>query len=169
MHSNPPSVLPLPHISALFSVPSRSEHESIIGVTEEKSISHIYISSGPNPSLLLHSRGALPLAQTPKFLLPVDPMAWSRTTTSEEYDQLLSISEDGELCFWVLEYGRCVGWICSGRVRTRRRNFTKARCSSAKKSALGTVYDALSPQELIFHSHKKRRWTGVDHLGFERI
>lgn len=162
MHSNPPSVLPLPHISALFSVPSRSEHESIIGVTEEKSILHIYISSGPNPSLLLHSRGALPLAQTPKFLLPVDPMAWSRTTTSEEYDQLLSISEDGELCFWVLEYGRFVGWRCSGRVRTRRRNFTKARCSSAKKSAL--VTRSADGQELtIWDSNESEFASGLEH------
>ena len=155
MHSNPPSVLALPHITALFSVPSRSEHESIIGVTEERSIFHIHISSGPNPTLLLHSCNALPLAQTPVFLLPVDPMAWSRTATSEEYDQLLSISEDGELCFWVLEQGKHIGWRCSGRVRTRRRNFTKARCSSVKKSALGMAHDPSSRLQLSFHSHKK--------------
>ncbi|KAL4070811.1 RAVE protein 1 C terminal-domain-containing protein [Scleroderma citrinum] len=162
MHSNPPSALSLPPISALFSVPSRSEHESVIGVTEGKSILHICVSSNPNPSLVLHSRGALPLAQPPKLLLPVDPMAWSRTSTLEECDQLLSISENGELCFWILEHNESIGWRCSGRVRTRRRNFTKARCSSAKKSALVTR-DADGQELTIWDSNESEFASGLEH------
>jgi hypothetical protein len=73
----------------------------------------------------------------------------------EEHDVLLSVSECGELGFWVPEArssnnsnnvlagvngvggaGSSV-WRCTGRVRTERRGFNRARCSSAKKTALG--------------------------------
>lgn len=138
LHSNPPSILSLPRISDLFSCPSKSEHESIIGVTEEKSILHIHITSSPNLGLVLHCNQTLPLAETPKLILPVDPMAWSRTRTLEEEDNFLSISADGELCFWVLEHGKSCEWRRTSKVRTGRGNFIKARCSSAKKSVLGT-------------------------------
>lgn len=97
-------------------------------------------------------------------VLPVDPMAWStgvRNGTGEPRDVLLSVSEDGELAFWALEedFAAAAGgaggveqegkggqkecgdgaseWKCTGRVRTGRRGIGRARCSSAKKSALG--------------------------------
>lgn len=73
----------------------------------------------------------------------------------EEHDVLLSVSENGELGFWVpspvsteSSGGARVngkegsgevngnGWRCTGRVRTERRGFNRARCSSAKKTAL---------------------------------
>lgn len=78
-------------------------------------------------------------------------MAWSTAGNeklggaSQLHDVLLSVSEEGELAFWVLDEGIVNGdgadgtseWRCTGRVRTGRKGFRKARCSSAKKSALG--------------------------------
>lgn len=83
----------------------------------------------------------------------------------EEHDVLLSVSECGELAFWVPEAytnsnlvngndndigngGKAngaggvgsSGWRCTGRVRTGRRGFNRARCSSAKKTALGEYF-----------------------------
>lgn len=76
----------------------------------------------------------------------------------EEHDVLLSVSECGELAFWIPQAyvnsngvegtnGRANGktghnlggsdWRCTGRVRTERKGFNRARCSSAKKTALG--------------------------------
>lgn len=78
----------------------------------------------------------------------------------EEHDVLLSVSECGELAFWVPQAyvnanvngingtngqlnGKTShspgggGWRCTGRVRTERKGFNRARCSSAKKTALG--------------------------------
>lgn len=88
-------------------------------------------------------------------------MAWAtdyHTDTyanTQEHDVLLSISEDGELAFWVPQddilangVGSCYnddtdvsvgGWRCTGRVRTGRRGLARAACSSAKKSVLGAV------------------------------
>jgi hypothetical protein len=143
LHSQPPSTLHLPRVSCLFSTPSRLQHESVVGLTEDKFLFHVHVSGSSNPALVLYSYNSLPLAQTPKLIIPVDPMAWSRTATLKEHDNLLSISEDGELCFWTLEHGRTPGWRCNGRVRTRRKCFKMARCSSAKKSVLGTVRRAV--------------------------
>jgi len=119
-----------------------------------------------------------------KKIIPVDPMAWgwswdhhdvpsfppslphshSRSRLSknrrngrgtwEEHDVLLSVSEFGELRFWVPSSvtgeadGSNVaggGWRCTGRVRTERRGFNRARCSSAKKTALG-LFSFVLPQ-----------------------
>ncbi|KAI6007216.1 RAVE protein 1 C terminal-domain-containing protein [Pisolithus albus] len=161
LHSNPPSVLNLPRISALFSAPSQSEHESIVGVTDEMTIVHIHISTTPCPALVLHSCHALPLPKRPKLILPVDPMAWSGTTVSD-YDQLLSISDDGELRFWILEHGKPSGWRCTGRVRTGRTKFTNARCSSAKKSVLVTR-DAEGQELTIWDSNESEFASGLEH------
>ncbi|KAI6119823.1 RAVE protein 1 C terminal-domain-containing protein [Pisolithus croceorrhizus] len=161
LHSNPPSVLTLPRISALFSAPSQSEHESIVGVTDEMSILHIHISTTPCPTLVLHSCDALPLPKRPKLILPVDPMAWSGTTMSD-YDHLLSISDEGELRFWILEHGKSSGWRCTGKVRTGRTKFTNARCSSAKKSVLVTR-DADGQELTIWDSNESEFASGLEH------
>lgn len=75
----------------------------------------------------------------------------------EEHDVLLSVSECGELAFWVPEAyasssggdkrvngnglrSAANGWRCTGRVRTERKGFNRARCSSAKKTALGMLF-----------------------------
>ncbi|KIO08400.1 hypothetical protein M404DRAFT_997326 [Pisolithus tinctorius Marx 270] len=161
LHSSPPSVLTVPRISALFSTPSQSKHESIVGVTDEMSILHIHISTTPCPTLVLHSCGALPLPKRPKLILPVDPMAWSRATISN-YDHLLSISDDGELRFWILEHSKNSGWRCTGKVRTGRRKFTNARCSSAKKSVLVTR-DAEGQELTIWDSNESEFASGLEH------
>lgn len=71
----------------------------------------------------------------------------------QDHDVLLSVTECGELAFWVPEAyaglrgdkqvngpGEGTGWRCTGRVRTERTGFNRARCSSAKKTALGMLY-----------------------------
>ena len=96
-------------------------------------------------------------------------MAWSGTSgeasalSADLHDTLLSVSDDGELAFWVPENGLLDllegdaktngahvngtltdgdtqtlnnGWRCTGRVRTGRRGLSRAACSSAKKSVL---------------------------------
>lgn len=71
-------------------------------------------------------------------------MAWSGEKEWSEHDVLLSVSEEGELAFWMLdESAESAGnpWRCTERVRTGRKGFCRARCSSAKKSALGMCYD----------------------------
>lgn len=75
---------------------------------------------------------------------------------------LLSVSEEGELAFWVPENGltsttstgagngiskglsgkhsqqmQQAAWKCTGKVRTGRKGLAIARCSSVKKSVLG--------------------------------
>lgn len=137
LHSEPISTLTVPSIIELFSAPSKTAHECIVGLTSDSSIIHIHIDSIPNPTLRLHSHNNLPLTQPPKLILPVDPMAWSRERSLEEHDTLLSISEDGELSFWIPEEGTSSGWRCTGKVKTGRKNFALASCSSAKKSVLG--------------------------------
>ena len=96
------------------------------------------------------------------MILPVDPMAWvgqiglGTRGASQEHDVLLSVSDDGELAFWVpgddssvqvkapnghsattLNGAGSSAWTCTGKVRTGRKGLTIARCSSAKKSVLG--------------------------------
>ncbi|KAF9229125.1 hypothetical protein BS17DRAFT_4921 [Gyrodon lividus] len=162
LHSNPPSTLQLPRVSCLFSTPSRLEHEFIVALTEDKFLFHIHISASSNPTLVLCSYDSLPLAQTPKLIIPVDPMAWSRTATLEGHDTLLSISEDGELCFWTLGHGSTPGWRCTGRVRTGRKGFRMARCSSAKKSVLVSGHP--DGQELtIWDSNESEFASGLEH------
>ena len=63
-------------------------------------------------------------------------MAWGHSRDWMEHDVLLSVSEDGELAFWVPETNGKTGWRCTGKVRTCRTGFRKVRCSSAKKTAL---------------------------------
>ena len=73
-----------------------------------------------------------------------------------EHDVLLSVSEDGELAFWVPEANGKTGWRCTRKVRTYRTGFRKVRCSSAKKTALSksnirasSVSDFITPSLLL--------------------
>ncbi|KAI9461775.1 RAVE protein 1 C terminal-domain-containing protein [Boletus coccyginus] len=162
LHSTPPSTLRLPRVSYLFSTPSRREHESIVALTEDKFIFHIHISGSPHPALVLHSYNSLPLFHAPRLLIAVDPMAWSKASTLEECDNLLSVSDDGELCFWTLEHGKKSGWRCTGRVRTGRSGFRMASCSSAKKSVLVSGHP--DGQELtIWDSNESEFASGLEH------
>ncbi|KAH7912596.1 RAVE protein 1 C terminal-domain-containing protein [Hygrophoropsis aurantiaca] len=133
LHSNPKSTLSIPQVTSLFSLPHKGGHECIMGLTPDFSIVHVHVSES---SLALHSHHTLPLPRPPKLVLPVDPMAWSGTKSGEEHDTLLSVSEEGELAFWLTATEFTSGWRCTGTVKTGRRNFRIARCSSAKKSAL---------------------------------
>lgn len=137
LHSEPISTLTILSITDLFSAPSKTAHECIVGLTSDSSIVYIHIESKPNPTLRLHSKNNLPLAQPPKVIIPVDPMSWSRDSSLEEHDTLLSISDDGELSFWIADDGTPSGWRCTGKVKTGRKKFALASCSSAKKSVLG--------------------------------
>ena len=65
------------------------------------------------------------------------PSSYSRSEQSVEHDVLLSISEDGELAFWIPEQeANIVKWECTSRVKTGRKDIRMAACSSAKKSVL---------------------------------
>ena len=64
-----------------------------------------------------------------------------------EHDVLLSVSEDGELAFWVPETNGKTGWRCTGKVRTGRTGFRKVRCSSAKKTALSKL--GITPSSIL--------------------
>lgn len=110
----------------------------------------------PSVTLTLHSHRHLPLDDQPSLIQPVDPMAWGMKNQWVEHDALFSISESGELAFWVPEEGNVgvnghkgastsddSGWRCTGRVKTGRKGIRKAKCSSAKKTALSEFFYAL--------------------------
>ena len=166
LHTSPPASLTVPPLTLLFALSAPHSHRvrTLVAVTTTQTILFISASlSGPTPSLALLSETMLPLPSPSKLILPVDPMAWvgqlgsGTRDTSEEHDVLLSVSEDGELAFWVPEGGltsptramngnvkvvngttkQRAAWKCTGKVRTGRKGFTMARCSSAKKSVLG--------------------------------
>lgn len=130
LHSTPPTMLSLPPVESLFSLPSEDGDEFIIGITPDFSIVQVHIKDG----LTLNSHNCLPIPR-PKKILPVDPMAWGLSHPWVAHDVLLSISDCGELAFWVPEDSKS-HWRCTGKVRTKRTGIKKARCSSAKKTAL---------------------------------
>ncbi|PCH33750.1 hypothetical protein WOLCODRAFT_129949 [Wolfiporia cocos MD-104 SS10] len=187
MHATPPATLAVPPLLSLFSLPSSTntnvdEPLTLVGVTEDHTILLISASLPPSPALDLQSESSLPLPKPPKLILPVDPMAWSgsyaETRGAESHDVLLSVSEEGDLAFWVPStstskqvkvngaitngnesQGR--GWSCTGRVRTGRRGFSRAACSSAKKSVL--VVPAPDGEELTIWDSKTSEFS----LGLE--
>jgi hypothetical protein len=122
------TTLPLPPINSLFSLPSKDGHETIVGITADFSIVQVHV-----PGLTLYAHDTLPIP-TPKMILPVDPMAWGLRREWATHDVLLSVSEFGELAFWVPDESSA--WRCTGSVKTHRVGISKARCSSAKKTAL---------------------------------
>ncbi|KAG6836376.1 hypothetical protein H0H93_008676 [Arthromyces matolae] len=137
LHSVPPQKITIPSIAFLFSTLSEDEGDSIVGITSDLSILQFRAYSGPSPSLTLRSQSTLPLPYPPKFILPVDPMAWGQRQLRVEPDVLLSVSHEGELNFWVPEITQTPPWVRTGIVKTGRRDIRKASCSSAKKTALG--------------------------------
>jgi hypothetical protein len=134
LHSSPLQTLLVPNIESLFTMPSFNRYEFILGITADFTIVQIQVTEAP--SLIIIGRHRLPLAYTPRFILPVDPMAWGSPRNWAERDVLLSISESGEITFWVPEANAGKGWRCTRIVRTGRSGFRKVRCSSAKKTAL---------------------------------
>lgn len=169
----PPATLHVPLLVSLFALPLPSVTSSsrtlpaVVGITDSHVIILINLTLSP-PSMSIHSETRLPLTAPPKMMIPVDPMAWCRsysgTGSAELHDVLLSMSDEGELAFWVPEQadlftGNIVrkvngingsgsrvkgnGWRCTGRVRTGRSGLSKAACSSAKKSVLSTLSSCL--------------------------
>lgn len=118
-------------------MPSASGEEYIIGVTLDFSVLQIRIQSVTG-IVSLHSNHSLPLAEPPVKILPVDPMAWGQGYSWAKHDVLLSISAAGELAFWATDELSPEHWCCTGRVKTGETNIKRARCSSAKKTALST-------------------------------
>nr|GAT47823.1 WD repeat protein [Mycena chlorophos] len=145
--------LSLPTITSLFSWPLDDGQELVVGINENFSVLQIHTK----PELRLHSQSSLPIS-TPKMILPVDPMAWGLQRNWAQHDVLLSVSELGELAFWVPDDKE---WRKTGSVRTNRTNITKARCSSAKKTAL--IVPTTSGDELtIWDSQESEFASGLE-------
>ncbi|KAF8913010.1 RAVE protein 1 C terminal-domain-containing protein [Gymnopilus junonius] len=131
LHSSPPQTVSIPDLESLFTIPSPIDYEFILGVTADFMVVQIQVTDLPSMAVLNQQR--LPLPYTPRFILPVDPMAWGHTGSWTDRDVLISISENGEIVFWVPETN---GWRLTRKVRTGRTGFRKVRCSSAKKTAM---------------------------------
>lgn len=141
--STPPLSVTINKLQTLFCLPFQDAFTTIIGITAQFEIIRLQLSSidVQPPTLKIQSISTLPLNQRPNLILPVDPMAWSDTKsrTQREHDVLLSIGEGGELAFWIPDRIRPDGWLCTGRVLTGRSKPRMARCSSAKKTVLGSL------------------------------
>ena len=124
----------IPGLESLFTVPTAGGGERVLGVSADFRI--FQFKATEKDHLTLVGEHKLPLAYPPRFILPVDPMAWTWSRDSTAHDILLSISANGEIAFWVPEAQTANGWRCTGKVRTNRTGFRKVRCSSAKKTAL---------------------------------
>jgi hypothetical protein len=122
-------------------MPSPNRYEFILGITIDFTIVQIQATDAPGLTIIGQHR--LPLAYIPRFILPVDPMAWGSPRNWAERDVLLSISEGGVIAFWV-PGSNPNGWRCTRVVRTGRSGFRKVRCSSAKKTALSEYKYTLS-------------------------
>lgn len=143
------TTISVPPLLSLFAFPPTDKHTLLIGVTQDHTIGQIRIPSKSSPDQLpkLYANTSLPVSAQPDFILPVDPMAWSSHLLSTDRDVLVSISSDGLLSFWIPEIesdslpeSERGKWRCTGSVHTGRRNIRLARCSSAKKTVLGTYF-----------------------------
>jgi len=150
-------VLTVPPLQSLVAFPITNSHTPLIGITKDHLIAHIHIPDSSDPSVKpeLYSVNSLPLESPPRLILPVDPMAWSSHGLSIERDVLVSVSDDGVLSFWVPETESAIPtkheksrWRCTGSVHTERKDIRLARCSSAKKTVLGTHY----PFSILIHN-----------------
>lgn len=166
LSSKPQAPVSIPPISSLFSLPSQ-EGETIIGITLDFSILQLHL----RPELTLHSHSRLPIG-TPKMILPVDPMAWGLRGHWAAHDVLLSVSEHGELAFWVPDENSPAEWRCTGSVKTHRAEISRARCSSAKKTAL-SYFSLLFFRVLrlicVGLSLSWARGRRIDYLGLEGV
>ena len=132
----------VPRLISLFCLPNGSNSD-IVGITPSFDIFRVTIVTHSDTIFQLRPQvsARLPTDVTLSLVIPVDPMAWSGSTApgcGREHDTLLSISESGELAFWSFaEDHHQTRWRCTGRVRTGKSGYRLARCSSAKKTALG--------------------------------
>ncbi|KAF8642016.1 hypothetical protein AX16_009737 [Volvariella volvacea WC 439] len=134
LHSTHVQTLSLPSLGYLFTMPSADGEEYIIGITDTLCIVRIRVDR--STGALLHTIATLPIDLHLNKILPVDPMAWGLGYSWAKHDVLLSISTSGELGFWAPEENSQSDWRCTGKVRTGRTDIKRARCSSAKKTAI---------------------------------
>ncbi|KAF9056524.1 RAVE protein 1 C terminal-domain-containing protein [Panaeolus papilionaceus] len=162
LHSDPPQKLVINDLESLFTMPSSSGYEHVLAITKDLEIVQILVTD--TLSMTIQGRHYLPLASKPRFILPVDPMAWDYTRDWTEHNVLLSISEEGELAFWVPGKKNEQKWTCTGTVKTGRTGFRKVRCSSARKTAL--IVDGSSGDELtIWDSSESEFASGLEYSG----
>ncbi|KAF9566167.1 hypothetical protein CPC08DRAFT_733774 [Agrocybe pediades] len=166
LHSSPPQTVTLPGLESLFTMPSPAGYEYIIGVTSDLSV--VQFLATDKPELVLMRRNSLSLPYVPRFILPVDPMAWGHMHDWTGHDVLLSISEEGEIAFWIPELSTDNGWKCTRKVRTGRSGFRKVRCSSAKKTAL-IVGSPQGDELTIWDSTESEFSSGLEYRGHELI
>ena len=139
--------LHVPTLISLFSLPS-GKSNIIIGITPEFSIIRVLVPPfevSPKGAFELSFIGptSLPNEDPLSVVIPVDPMAWSdvENGNGREHDSLLSISQEGVIAFWTHENGGNSFWRCTGTVKTGKSNYRLSSCSSAKKTALGTLFN----------------------------
>lgn len=135
--SSPPSVIEVPRLKSLFSLPSAA---SVYALTVENEIIHIRITRNNSTGKLLYNASSrLPAGKPLYKIIPVDPMGWSEFNRYKQrnYDALLSIAQDGELSFWTFDEDKHNTWVRTGSVSTGKSDLRLASCSSAKKTALG--------------------------------
>jgi hypothetical protein len=148
-----PVTLAVPPLTNVLSLHGNNP-ASLVGVGVDLSIIHIHVTLGDRPSLVLHSHTHLPLSTAPKFILPVDPMAWSGINHGPIIkEDLLVIAEDGELSFWAMDADE--GWLRTGKVSTGRNGVRMARCSSAKKTVLVVPSTSAEGEELTIWDSKE--------------
>lgn len=118
-------------------------------------------------TLSLHSESSLPISAPLKSLVQVDPMAWSfpnrQALGTGSHDALLSVTEDGELAFWIPDIStKSPTWKCTGTVKTYKTNILMGACSSAKKTVL--VCESGEGQEVtIWNSTESEFATGLEY------
>ncbi|KAJ3552447.1 hypothetical protein NM688_g4146 [Phlebia brevispora] len=159
-----PVSMDIPPITALFNLPSGNLPSRImlIGVTTSQTVLLVNADIGSQStniaaSLSRYEESSLPSSSL-KMIIPVDPMGWtssySRDTHPANHDVLLSVSEDGELAFWIPERNKgTIKWRCTSRVNTGRKDIRMAACSSAKKSVL--ITNSAGGQELTIWDSKE--------------
>lgn len=143
-YSSPISIS-VPLLTSLFCLPSSENPNRLIGISTSSSIIQIQVSplGSSTLSMSILPESYLPSHKEIHFVTPIDPMAWNFMNKQEKdikHDVLLSIADDGELSFWSLdEDDRHFSWRCTGKVRSKQAGYRMAKCSSAKKSALGLL------------------------------
>lgn len=141
--SNTAQSLEIPGIDSLVMLSYTSIRASLLAVATDFSVTQIHCTlpsqySGMRLNFLGPTSFPAPTpGDVPTMILPVDPMGWSFAAedSQEMHVSLLSISKTGVLAFWTIsDDGQ---WRATGQVHTQRTGIKLARCSTAKKSALG--------------------------------
>lgn len=157
--SSPALSLSTPPLSSLFCLPSSKMHTAVIGITRNSCIIRMRLSNIDKepPEFEILNSTTIPLNGELSVIIPVDPMAWSFSRPSDEagraHDVLQTRNDSGELAFWAYDDDKHDNWVCTGKIKTSGRQIRMARCSSAKKTALGveksTCFASSSKAEVL--------------------